>query len=311
MSKITILGAGHVGSHCAYALAQPMFCDEIVLVDQDRDKAVAQALDVTDSLSFAPRAAVVRAGDYSDVVDSDIVCCAIGEARKPGQTRLDMMDRSVEMCDELIGQLRPYPIRGILISITNPCDIIADYLRKNLKMDWHRIFGTGTLLDTARLIRALSLRAGVARSSIQAFSMGEHGDSSMIPFSAIRIGGKTFAECGLSREELLEDTRQSGMTIIEGKKSTEFGIGRAFAEMAACILRDEKRVLPASVLLDGQYGQRGLHAGVPCRIGRNGIEEIIELPLDTAEQAQFDKSCEIIRGHIRRAEEIGHPEGRG
>lgn len=305
MSKITIIGAGHVGSHCAYALAHMMICDEIVLVDKDRDKAVGQALDISDSLTFAPQSTVVRAGDFSDAEDADIVCCAIGESRKPGQTRLDLMDRSVEMSDELIESLRPYPPRGIFINITNPCDIITDYLQKGLKLDKTRAFGTGTLLDTARLVRALSLKAGVARNSIQAFAMGEHGDSSMIPFSAIRIGGKTFDDCGLDRNDLLEDMRQSGMVIIEGKKSTEFGIGRAFAEMASNILRDDKRVMPASVLLEGQYGETGLHIGVPCRIGKNGIEEIIELPLSDDEKELFHKSCGIVRDHMKRAASIG------
>ena len=119
------------------------------------------------------------------------------------------------------------------------------------RQERNRVFGTGTLLDTARLIRTLSEESGVGRRSIQAYSLGEHGDSSMIPFSSVTIGGLPFDAYDISKEKVLEATRQIGMTIIEGKKSTEFGIGRALTEMAACILRDEKKIMPASVLLQG------------------------------------------------------------
>lgn len=227
MRKVLIIGAGHVGSHCGYALAHSGIASEIVLVDVDKDKAYAQALDIADSVSFCERETVVRDGDYKDCEDAALVVVAIGEARKPGQTRLDMLGRSVEMLKELLEQLKPYKIPGIVVTITNPADIVADYVRKGLGLERNRVFGTGTLLDTARLIRTLSEESGVGRRSIQAYSLGEHGDSSMIPFSSVTIGGLPFDAYDISKEKVLEATRQIGMTIIEGKKSTEFGIGRA------------------------------------------------------------------------------------
>ena len=301
MRKVVIIGAGHVGSHCGYTLAHSGITDEIVRVDVDKDKAYAQALDIADSVSFCERETVVRSGDYKDCEDAAIVVIAIGEARKPGQTRLDMLGRSVEMLKELLAQLSPYKISGIVVTITNPADIVADFVRKGLGLERNKVFGTGTLLDTARLIRTLSEESGVSRNSIQAFSLGEHGDSSMIPFSTVRIGGLPFDEYNISKEKVLEATRQIGMTIIEGKKSTEFGIGRALTEMAACILRDEKKIMPASVLLQGEYGQYDVHCGVPCLIGKNGIEKIIELPLTEEEQEMLNRSCEIIKQHIETA----------
>ena len=301
MRKVVIIGAGHVGSHCGYTLAHSGITDEIVLVDVDKDKAYAQALDIADSVSFCERETVVGSGDYKDCEDAAIVVIAIGEARKPGQTRLDMLGRSVEMLKELLAQLSPYKISGIVVTITNPADIVADFVRKGLGLERNKVFGTGTLLDTARLIRTLSEESGVSRNSIQAFSLGEHGDSSMIPFSTVRIGGLPFDEYNISKEKVLEATRQIGMTIIEGKKSTEFGIGRALTEMAACILRDEKKIMPASVLLQGEYGQYDVHCGVPCLIGKNGIEKIIELPLTEEEQEMLNRSCEIIKQHIETA----------
>ncbi len=299
--KVVILGAGHVGSHCAYALAASGVCEDIVLVDLIAEKAYAQALDVADSVSFMPRPVAVRAGGFEECKDADLVVVTIGEPRQPGQTRLDLLGRSVEQLKELIQVLKPMKLACPVVTITNPADIVADYLRKGLALERWRCFSTGTLLDTARLIRCISQAAGVDRRSVCAFSMGEHGDSSMVPFSAVTVGGVPFETLGLSKEEILTQTRQAGMEIIEGKGSTEFGIGRALAELAGCILRDEKRILPVSVLLDGEYGQTGVHCGVPCRIGKNGIEVIIELNLTQEEQQMLDASCQVIRKHIALA----------
>lgn len=302
--KIVILGAGHVGSHCAYALAASGVCEEIVLVDRLEEKAAAQALDVADSVSFMERDVILRAGTYEDCRTASLVVVAIGEPRKPGQTRLDLLGRSVELLKELAAELMPLGLTCPVVTITNPADIVADYLRKSLGLERQRCFGTGTLLDTARLIRSISQAAGVDRRSVSAFSMGEHGDSSMIPFSAVTVGGVPFCKLGIQKADILEQTRRAGMDIIEGKGSTEFGIGRALAELACCILWDEHRVLPVSVLLDGEYGQRGVHCGVPCRIGKNGIEEIVQLDLTAEEQRMLDASCQVIRKHIDMAESL-------
>ena len=299
--KVVIIGAGHVGSHCAYALAASGVCGEIVLVDSVAEKAAAQALDVADSVSFLDRNVTVRSGGYGECKDADLTVVAIGEPRLPGQTRLDLLGRSVELLKGLGKELKPLKLTCPVVTITNPADIVADYLRKSLELERWRCFSTGTLLDTARLVRVISQEAGADRRSVCAFAMGEHGDSSMVPFSAVTVGGVPFEKLGLDKEKILEQTRRAGMDIIEGKGSTEFGIGRALAELAGCILRDAKRVLPVSVLLDGEYGQRGVHCGVPCRIGKNGIEEIVQLDLNDEEQRMLDASCQVIRKHIAMA----------
>ncbi len=303
--KIVIIGAGHVGSHCAMALAWRGVCKEIVLVDKDKNKANAQALDIADALSFPPVDIAVRAGSYQECSDADIVVIAIGEPRQPGQTRLDLLGSSARMLRELIKELKAVSIEGIVVTITNPADIVADYVRRGLGMDRGNAFGTGTLLDTARLIRILSEQTGRRRETINAFSMGEHGDSSMIPFSQTSIEGKPFNSfVNLDKEDILTRTRMSGMDIINGKNSTEFGIGQALSVLCTCILRDEKRTLPLSVLLQGEYGQQNVHCGVPCRVGRNGIEEVLELPLTEMELSHLDHSCDVIRKHIAMAQEI-------
>ena len=303
--KIVITGAGHVGSHIAQALCWRWCAQEIVLVDKDGGKAAAQAMDVADSLSFPAADTTVRAGGYGDCADADLVFIAIGKAREPGQTRLDLLGDSVKMAKELIGQLAPYSLPGVVVSITNPADIVADYLRKGLRLPRERMFSTGTLLDTARLVRTLSEETGVSRQSIMAYSLGEHGDSSMIPFSAIRVGGLPLESYPqVDREKLLSRTRLIGMDIINGKGSTEFGIGQSAAFLAETILFDRKAVLPVSVELRGEYGQKGVHCGVPCVVGKNGVEKIIELPLTPDEQKQLGESCAVIRKHIAMAEQL-------
>lgn len=300
--KIVIIGAGHVGSHCAQALAWEGAAADIVLVDCLPEKAQAQALDVSDALCYFQRPSRVRSGDYAEAADADIVIIAIGETRKPGQTRLDLFDNSIRMLGGLIETLLPLKIRGLVVTITNPADVVADFVRAGLGLPRNRCFGTGTLLDTARLVRLLSEKTGLPRDSVSALVMGEHGDSSVGAFSQARLDGRPFSAYPiLDRAALTEETRQAGMTVVVGKGSTEFGIGRATAALCSALLGGRREVFPLSALLEGEYGQSGLHAGVPCRVGPNGIEEIIELDLDEEERTAFAASCGVIRGYVQRA----------
>jgi L-lactate dehydrogenase len=311
--RIVIIGAGHVGSHCAYSLFTRGDVEEIILIDTDKAKGAAQAWDIADAGCYMPHPAIVRLGDYVDCKDADIVVLSAGVPRKPGQTRLDTMGDSIRVMKEIIDPLKNSGFEGILITISNPADIIADYMRKHTGWPKNRVFGTGTSLDTARLKRVLQEETGVDSRSIGCFSMGEHGDSSMVPFSHITIGGKPLTELmkekpttfgKLDLNHVLTRTRMIGMDVINGKGSTEFGIGTVLSDMVRAIYHDEHRVMPVSALLEGEYGQTGLHAGVPAILGRNGLEEIIELKLLPEEQQQFENSCNVIRKHIALAAEI-------
>ena len=303
--KITVLGAGHVGSHVALALAAGRVADEIVLVDKVRDKAVSQAMDIADALVFPASDLTVRNGDYSDCADADITIVAIGKPREPGQTRLDLLGDSVRMAHELAGQLSKDGIGGVLVSITNPCDIIAGCMRKLLGMDRFRAFGTGTLLDTARLKRVLSEQTGTPKQSIEAWVMGEHGDSSMIPFSALRIGKQPVTETpGFDAMQALQRTHLIGMDIIEGKGFTEFGIGQVTAFLCQTILNDERRTLPLSVALEGEYKLTGINCGTPCVVGRGGIERIVELQMTETEQKALLASAAVLDKHTQLADQI-------
>lgn len=303
-TKIVILGAGHVGSHVAMALANGAICDEIVLVDKVAGKAAAQAADIADSLSYDAGKTILREGTYADCADADITVCTIGKAREPGQTRLDLLSDSVRMIHELADSLRPWPPAGLIISITNPCDIIADCLRRALGMDRSRCFGTGTLLDTARLIRILHEQTGIPKAAIRAVVLGEHGDSSMIPFSALRLDGRPAAEIpGFDPEQALYRTRQTGMDIIEGKGSTDFGIGQAAAFLIHALLTDARITLPLSVDLHGEYGVTGIPCGVPCTVGRAGILNIHEIPLHDSERVAFQSSIQVLTKYTALAKQ--------
>jgi len=311
--KIVIIGAGHVGSHCGYSLLRQGDADEIVFIDIDKEKGAAQAWDIADAGCYMPHPTKVRLGDYEDCKDAAIVVLAAGVPRKPGQTRLDTMGDSMQVMKEIVDPLKNSGFEGILVCISNPADIIADFMRKQTGWSKQRVFSTGTALDTARLKRVMSEETGADARSIQCFSMGEHGDSSMIPFSHITIGSKPLTELMLEKPEqygklnfdhILNRTRMIGMDVVIGKGFTEFGIGTVLADVAKAIFHDEHRVLPLSVLLEGEYGQTGLHAGVPAILGKDGIEEILELHMSEEEQKLFNESCNVIRKHIAMAENM-------
>ena len=312
--KVVIVGAGHVGSHVAMALCFQGSCDEIVLIDRDAEKARSQSMDVADACLFLPATVQVRAGSYEDCGDADIVVNAVGMPRKPGQTRLDLLDDSVRMSADVAEHLKASGFGGILISITNPADIIGAYLLRKLNLPRERCFSTGTSLDTARLRRTVSELAGIDRKSVQACVLGEHGNSSVVSFATMRLGGLDWREMAerfpgeaplLREETVLERTREIGNEIISGKGSTEFGIGAACADIIRVIFHDEKRAVPLSVWLDGEYGVHGLACGVPCVLGRSGIERILELPMSEKEKEAFAHSCETIRSYLERAAQIG------
>lgn len=311
--KVVIIGAGHVGSHVAMALCFQGTCDEIVFIDKDNAKAVSNCYDVADACLFLGSTTKISVGDYNDCKDADIIVISIGMPRKPGQTRLEMLDDSIIMLKDVIDHLKPIDYKGIIISITNPADIIAHYARKHLGLPRERCFSTGTSLDTARLKRTVSELADIDRKSVTTCAIGEHGDSSFVPFSTLTLGGQNYKELQeakpekygkLTEEFVLERTRYIGYDIINGKGSTEFGIGAACADICKAIFHDEKRVIPASVLLEGEYDMKDVSCGVPCVIGRNGIEDIIELPLNEKEKEQLAYTCKVIRENIERAEKI-------
>ena len=215
--KVVIVGAGHVGSHVALALIQSGEADDIVLIDILKEKAIGQALDLDDCVSgsLCGKDVSIRAGSYEELHDADIMVMAFGRSRRPGETRLDMFDDSIKMANEVVSHLKQVDFRGIMISISNPADIICEYIRR--QMDWQpsRCFCTGTSLETYRLLRVISKATGYSRRSIHGFCMGEHGNSSFIVWSRIFIGGKPFLQLRRERPVLAEISLEDLQTQVK------------------------------------------------------------------------------------------------
>jgi L-lactate dehydrogenase len=312
--KVVIIGAGHVGSHVALALMQSGEADEIALIDIDKEKAAAQALDIDDGVSGAlcGKYAKVYAGDYEDLNDADIMVVSFGRSRRQGETRLDMFDDTIKMANEVLSHLQQVDFKGIMVSISNPADIVCEYIRRRMGWQRNRCFCTGTSLETYRMLRVVSKVTGYSRRSIQGFCLGEHGNSSFIAWSRIFINGKPLLDLMKERKELSDlkldelqlQVKTAGDKEIDGKGCTEFGIANAAHMIISAIFHDQKLVWPCSTALNGEYGQHDVAAGVPCIIGKNGMEGVLEMPLTEEEQKKLNQSCDIIRGFLERAEMV-------
>lgn len=302
--KIVIIGAGHVGSHCGVSLITQGVCDELVYIDTDKAKAVSQALDLADATVYLPHHVEIRAGDYGDLKDADILVMAAGPLPDKNQTRMDTLGVTVEIMKTITPKIAGSGFGGILVSISNPADVIAHYLQVNTGLPASRVISTSTTLDSARLRRVLSEHTGIDQKSIHAYVMGEHGESQMVPWSNASIAGKSLFSLmkekpetygKLDLKQIAIDARKCGWEILHGKGSTEFGIGAALTEIVKAIFHDEKKILPVSCLLQGQYGQRDVYASGPAILGKDGVEEIVEISMTEEELKQFAASCDTMR----------------
>lgn len=301
--KAVLIGAGHVGSHAGYALAAQGLVEEIVYIDIDEKKAFSQALDIFDATVYLPHRVEVKAGTYKDIDDADIMVVCAGPLPNMNQTRMDTLGATIEVMKDITSKIKNTKFSGIIINISNPADVITHYIQNKLNYDPKRIISTSTTLDSARLRRAISEAINVDQKSIYAYALGEHGESQMVPWSAVTIAGKPLFELMKEKEkyskldlkELANKGRRGGWDVLEGKGSTEFGIGTALAEVARAVLCNEHRVLPVSVYLNGEYGQNDVYASVPAVLGRNGVEEIIEIKMNDDEKKLFDESCSVMK----------------
>lgn len=308
--KVGIIGAGNVGSHLGLQLAVQGLADEVVFYDVNNDKAIGESLDLMDAVSYQPHHFEAYAGTIDDMKDADIMINASGKPRLPGQTRLDMMDGGIATTKEFLPLIEKSGFDGIIISISNPCDIIAEYIQYKLDYPKNKIIGSGTALDSARLQYQLSDQLKINRRSLTAYLLGEHGDSSMIPWSHVTVAGKKLDELLAEKPELykmdpkdviLEKVHREGYVENTTKGCTEFGVTSATAELVRAIYHNEHKVLPVSVYLDGPYGIKDSFASVPVKIGKDGVEDIIELHLTAEENAELQASIKVLKEHFERA----------
>ena len=308
--KVGVLGAGNVGSHVALQIAVQGLADDIVFFDTNTGKAEGEAMDLRDAVSYLPHHVTCTAVDGDELGDCDILVVAIGKTRQPGQTRLDMLADSVEECKKLIKVIHHSGFDGIIISITNPCDVITEYLARKLNWPKNHIIGSGTALDSARLQMQLSEQLNVNRRSVTAYVLGEHGDSSMVPWSHVTVGGKPICELLEenpdkyhmdSFEEVVYKVHRGGYFENANKGCTEFGVSSSTAELIRAIFHNEHKILPCSTWLNGQYGIHDTFASVPVKLGADGVEDVIEIHLTEEEQKELDNSIEILQQHVKKA----------
>lgn len=291
--RVVIIGAGHVGAHTASALAMEDVCEEIILIDKEEEKAWAHAVDLQDRAVYAGKEVSIRTGGYADVKDAQ-VCVISASGNIFREDRLEELDDALDIMDEILPRIRQSGFQGVIVSITNPCDLIALYA--SLKTDYP-VIGTGTALDSARFRVRIGQALGIAPSGIEGFCVGEHGDSQVQVWSQVRIGGRFLDELrygGLDKKSVETSTTEAGWAIVKGKGSTEFGIGAAAAELIRAILKDSRQVLPCSIPYRRTPDSPVIYTSMPAVVGADGRPKALPLKLTESEQQKFTDSCMML-----------------
>ena len=305
--KVAVIGCGAVGASIAFTLMQRGLFSEMVLIDSNIQKAEGEAMDLSHGLPYIA-AMDIRAGSYDDAADSALIILAAGVNQRPGETRLELIGKNTAILQSILPQITSRGFEGILLLVTNPVDVLT-------YAAWHlsgypksRVIGSGTVLDTGRLKYLLGERLHVDGRSVHAFIIGEHGDSELAVWSSANVSGMDlpafFHLQGVTDQEKVlrqtyEDVRDSAYAIIARKGATYYGIAMAVARIAESIVKDERAVLPVSVLLEGEDGLHGLCLSIPSIVGRNGLEQVLEIPLDAGEREALRASAGQLRQVIR------------
>ncbi len=302
--KVVLVGTGMVGMSYAYALLNQNVCDELVLIDLDKQRAEGEAMDLNHGLAFSGANMKIYAGEYKDCADADIVAICAGVAQKPGESRLELLGRNTAVFRSIIEPIGESGFNGIFLIATNPVDVMARIACTLSGFNPRRVLGTGTALDTARLRYLLGEYFGVDPRNIHAYVMGEHGDSEFVPWSQAMLATKpilTICEesdhrfCLGDLEKISEEVRGAAQKIIEAKRATYYGIGMAMTRITRAVFGDESSVLTVSSMLRGEYGQTGVFAGAPCIVGRNGVQRVLSLSLTDEELKRFARSCATLQ----------------
>ena len=306
--KLAIIGAGKVGSAVLNSVLRMNIVDDIVVINRNRDKALGEVLDASHTTAFAYSAnASIRVGDYRDLRDAHIIVMTAGPSILPGNhDRNTLLRKNIEVMDQTMKEITAYTREAILIVISNPLDILTYYFQKKYDYPAGRIFGTGTLLDTARFNKMLGDLCGVDAKNVVGFVLGEHGSTSFIPWNTVNIVGvpvdRLAEKFGLKepidKERLLRDTKTIGPRIVDLKGYTSSGVSLAACRIIGAILRNEHCVVPVSTVMQGQYGYSDVAMSLPCVLTRDGISRVIELPLDEQGRRDLTVSHDQLRALI-------------
>ena len=305
-NKVTIIGAGSVGSTIAYTMAVQGLVSEIVMIDVNTKKALGEAMDIRQGTPFM-QPCKIYAGSYEDAAGSDIVIVTSGIARKPGQTRLELCQINVNILKSITPQIVKYAPDALYVFVSNPVDVLTYAFNRISGIPENRIIGSGTLLDSARLRTRIAECLSISHKDVHAFVLGEHGDSELAVWSGANVSGIDLEHfCRLrgdglhaaDMDRLYQSVRDSAYEIIKRKGATYYGIAMAVGRIAEAIVRDEHAVLPISAVLEGQYGQEGLALSLPSIVGRNGLEEVLEVPMSQGERLALDASARQMKEAI-------------
>lgn len=300
--KAAIIGCGFVGAASAFCLMQSGLFSELVLLDADRDKAEGEALDVAHGIPFASPMKIY-AGDYDDLADAAIIIVTAGANQKPGETRLDLVQKNVGIFRSIIPEIAKQDYQGILLIVSNPVDILTYAAIQLSGMPEHRVIGSGTVLDTARFKYQLGEHLSIDPRSIHAFIIGEHGDSEIAAWSSANVSGipihdicemRGFYDHEDAMREIAETVKNSAYEIIAKKKATYYGIAMSVRRICEAIVRNEKSILPLSVMLHGQYGLENVVLSMPAIVGSEGVETTVPIELNREEQEKLKQSAQAL-----------------
>ena len=302
--KAAVIGCGFVGSATAFALMQSKLFSELVLLDANFDKADGEARDIAHGIPFAGPMKIY-AGGYDDVADAAVIIVTAGANQKPEETRLDLVHKNVAIFKSIIPEIAKRNFQGILLVVSNPVDILTYAAIKLSGLPEHRVIGSGTVLDTARLKYQLGEHLSVDSRSVHAFIIGEHGDSEIAVWSSSNVSGipiNDFCEMrghfdhDASMREIAEKVKTSAYEIIAKKHATYYGIAMSVKRICEVIVRNERSILPVSTMLHGEYGIDGVALSMPAIVGADGVETHVPIVLDEDERAQLFRSADTLRG---------------
>ena len=308
-SKIAVVGCGLVGSSIAFCLVTQGVCDEVIMIDINEEKALGEVLDLRDTIKYLDRNVKVNTGTYADCRDVDLIVIAAGAPPKQGQTRLDSLESSAKITKSIVKPIMESGFDGIFIVVSNPVDMVAYFVHQISGLPKNQVIGSGTALDTARLQNFIAELVKVDPRSVYAYSMGEHGDSQMVPWSTVTIAGKPFYDIIQDNKELVGDvdldhlvhkTSREGWEIYNRKGTTYYGIAAACVGIIKAILYDENKIIPVSTLLEGEYGESAVFAGVPTVLNRTGASDVLEIHMTDEELSKFKNSVNLIRDYSER-----------
>ena len=307
LRKVAMIGCGFVGSASAFALMQSGLFSEMVLLDADQNKAEGEALDISHGLPFA-KPMQIYAGGYDDITDAAIIIVSAGASQKPGETRLDLVKKNVGIFSMIMPEIAKREVKGILLIVANPVDILTFVAQKQSGLLESRVFGSGTVLDTARLKYLLGEHLSVDSRSVHAYIIGEHGDSEMAAWSCANVSGlplDSFCEMrghhnhDEAMHQIADQVKNSAYEIIEKKHATYYGIAMSVKRICEAIIRDEKSILPVSSMLHGEYGIEGVTLSMPAVVGKNGIEKLVPIRLSEEEQGQLKVSADTLKAVLK------------